>query len=34
MKEHKGSIEAANSPDGGAVFTVTLPVSPVGGDAG
>jgi PAS domain S-box-containing protein len=31
MKEHKGSIEAANSPDGGAVFTVTLPVSPVGG---
>ena len=32
MKEHKGSIEAANSPDGGAVFTVTLPVSPVGGD--
>ena len=33
MKEHKGSIEAANSPDGGAVFTVTLPVSPVGGDA-
>jgi len=34
MKEHKGSIEAANSPDGGAVFTVTLPVSLVGGDAG
>ena len=33
MKEHAGSIEAANSPDGGAVFTVTLPVSPVGGDA-
>jgi PAS domain S-box-containing protein len=33
MKEHNGSIEAANSPDGGAVFTVTLPVSPVGGDA-
>jgi PAS domain S-box-containing protein len=32
MKEHAGSIEAANSPDGGAVFTVTLPVSPVGGD--
>jgi PAS domain S-box-containing protein len=30
MKEHTGSIEAANSPDGGAVFTVTLPVSPVG----
>ena len=27
MKEHNGSIEAANAPDGGAVFTVTLPVS-------
>jgi PAS domain S-box-containing protein len=27
MKEHSGSVEAANSPDGGAVFTVTLPVS-------
>lgn len=27
MKEHSGSIEAANTPDGGAVFTVTLPVS-------
>jgi len=26
MKEHSGSIEAANSPEGGAVFTVTLPV--------
>ena len=25
MKEHNGSVEAANSPDGGAVFTVTLP---------
>ena len=30
MKEHNGSIEAVNSPEGGAVFTVTLPVSPVG----
>jgi len=30
MKEHSGSVEAANSPDGGAVFTVTLPVSAVG----
>jgi two-component system, cell cycle sensor histidine kinase and response regulator CckA len=29
MKEHNGSVEAANAPDGGAVFTVTLPVSPV-----
>ncbi len=27
MKEHNGSVEAANSPGGGAVFTVTLPVS-------
>jgi len=27
MKEHNGSIEAANAPDGGAVFTVTLPMS-------
>jgi len=26
MKEHSGSVEAANAPDGGAVFTVTLPV--------
>jgi len=29
MKEHNGSVEAANAPEGGAVFTVTLPVSPV-----
>jgi two-component system NtrC family sensor kinase len=27
MKEHNGSVDAANSPEGGAVFTVTLPVS-------
>jgi two-component system NtrC family sensor kinase len=26
MKEHNGSVEAANAPDGGAVFTVSLPV--------
>ncbi len=26
MKEHNGSVEATNSPEGGAVFTVTLPV--------
>jgi signal transduction histidine kinase len=25
MKEHGGTIEAANAPGGGAVFTVTLP---------
>ena len=31
MKEHNGSVEAANAPDGGAVFTVTLPVSSVSG---
>ncbi len=30
MKEHHGSVEAANSPDGGAVFTVTLPVAGMG----
>jgi PAS domain S-box-containing protein len=30
MKEHSGSVEAANAVDGGAVFTVTLPVSQVG----
>src|SRR5579862_6519709 len=30
MKEHNGSIEATNAPDGGAVFTVTLPVAKVG----
>ncbi len=29
MKEHNGSVEAANAPDGGAVFTVTLPVAGV-----
>jgi PAS domain S-box-containing protein len=29
MKEHNGSVEAANAPDGGAMFTVALPVSPV-----
>jgi two-component system NtrC family sensor kinase len=29
MKEHNGSVEAANSPEGGAVFTVTLPISAV-----
>jgi len=30
MKEHNGSVEAANAPDGGAVFTVTLPVAVMG----
>jgi signal transduction histidine kinase len=29
MKEHSGSIEATNAPDGGAVFTVTLPAAAV-----
>jgi two-component system NtrC family sensor kinase len=27
VKEHNGTIEATNAPDGGAVFTVTLPVA-------
>ena len=27
MKEHNGSVEAANAADGGAVFTVSLPVA-------
>jgi two-component system NtrC family sensor kinase len=27
IKEHNGSIDATNAPDGGAVFTVTLPVA-------
>jgi PAS domain S-box-containing protein len=27
MKEHNGSVEAANAGDGGALFTVTLPVA-------
>jgi PAS domain S-box-containing protein len=29
MKEHNGSVEAANALEGGAVFTVTLPVAVV-----
>jgi PAS domain S-box-containing protein len=29
MKEHNGTVEAANASDGGAVFTVTLPVAGV-----
>jgi len=27
IKEHSGSVEAANAPGGGAVFTVTLPAA-------
>ncbi len=30
LKEHNGSVEAANAPDGGAVFTVTLPMATAG----
>ncbi len=29
LKEHNGTVEAANAPDGGAVFTVTLPMADV-----
>jgi signal transduction histidine kinase len=29
MKEHNGTVEAANLPDGGAMFTVTLPLAKV-----
>jgi PAS domain S-box-containing protein len=29
MKEHNGTVEAANVPDGGAMFTVTLPLAGV-----
>jgi signal transduction histidine kinase len=29
MKEHNGTVEAANAQDGGAVFTVTLPLAGV-----
>ncbi len=34
MKEHNGSVEAANAPGGGAVFTVTLPVASSSNSAG
>jgi PAS domain S-box-containing protein len=27
LREHAGNIEAANAPDGGAIFTITLPVA-------
>ena len=27
IEKHKGTIEAKNLPDGGAIFTITLPVS-------
>ena len=31
VQEHGGDIVAANHPDGGAVFTVELPVAPAAG---
>ena len=34
IQEHGGQISAANHPDGGAVFTVQLPVEPGGRTAG
>ena len=33
LKEHNGTVEAANAPDGGAVFTVTLPMADVSASA-
>jgi PAS domain S-box-containing protein len=27
LREHRGNIEAASAPDGGAIFTITLPVT-------
>jgi len=29
MKEHGGNIEATSAPGGGAVFTVTLPITAI-----
>ena len=31
VRLHQGTLTAANSPDGGAVFTVTLPMGPCRG---
>jgi signal transduction histidine kinase len=31
---HKGKVGAANSPEGGAVFTFVLPVEPQAAEAG
>jgi two-component system, NtrC family, sensor kinase len=33
LREHGGNIEAANAPEGGAMFTLTLPVTPAGSGA-
>jgi PAS domain S-box-containing protein len=33
LREHGGNIEAATAPDGGAVFTITLPVTAAAGAA-
>jgi signal transduction histidine kinase len=33
LREHGGNIEAATAPDGGAVFTITLPVAAAGAGA-
>jgi PAS domain S-box-containing protein len=30
LKEHNGSVDAANAPDGGAIFTVALPLATTG----
>jgi two-component system, OmpR family, sensor histidine kinase MprB len=33
-EQHRGSVSAANAPDGGAVFTISLPVTPASGGGG
>ena len=33
-EQHHGSVDVANAPDGGAIFTLRLPVQPVGGSGG
>ena len=34
IEDHRGRITAANAPEGGAVFTITLPMQPEQGQEG